>query len=1010
MKPRPSSARPLALKLARMNLFSIAPGTAFLPALAEGVLKRHFDAQAPESLARVTILLPTRRAARALIAAFAQIAGPGRALLLPRILPIGDSDEEALVFDPASMSEETIPPAIPSLRRQLLLAREIAAFDPVHGGDDGNVLQMALAVELGDLIDNFHAEGTDTALLPGLVEKDLAVHWQQTLSFLDIALKQWPEILAREGMIDPGRRRDLLINRMGEHIAAGKFGGPVIAAGSTGTQPATAALLRTIAMAKDGAVVLPGLDLALDAESFDLAPPTHPQYALKVLLGRLGAARTDVDEWSPAITASRENVRAARQRLMAEALRPPETTHLWQAEVSRFAERLKSGFEGLRLIEADHAREEAAIIALAMRETLETEGATAALVTADRMLARRVAAELRRWDVAVDDSAGLPLIKTPQGALLMLALEAVTGGLAPVALMALLKNRLVRLGWDAQECQRRVRRLDRKILRGVKPAPGIKGLRDAIDARGRTDEEKNEFLLLARQIETALKPLTDLQGRAHDVADIATALAETLAVLSSEIKGEPEAFAREAGATLQNLLSSLMAEARGTVTLTLENFQPLANHLARTNAVRPRGGLHPRLSILGPLEARLISADRIIIGGLNEGVWPRMAEPDAFLSRPMRESLGLPQPERRIGQSAHDFAMLANAPDVLMTRARRNGDGPANPSRFVLRLKAIADCLGKDEASPLYEARLARWAEALDAAHAQTPEPAPAPRPPLAARPRRFSVTEIETHLRDPYAIYARHVLALKKLDALEQPFDARDKGNALHNAIERYTKAFATIPPEGRAKALRDEVRRALGPALHDPAVQRFWLPRLDRAMVFFLDWDGKRRLSGAHILSECTGSMEIAPEGHVPVEIRGRADRVEQARDGFAIFDYKTGASPSLKQARAFQPQVQLLALIAALGGMGDVRGAPDELGYLELKGGMTPGEAKILFSPGKENAGDEMARVTAQLLRLIAAFDDPHTPYVSRRAVKSLKFAGDYDHLARVAAFADGAEEGE
>lgn len=993
-----------------MNLYSIAPGIAFLPALAEGVLKRHFDADAPEALARVTILLPTRRAMRALITAFAQIAGPGKALLLPRILPIGDGDEESLVFDPVGADDETIPPAMSPLRRQLLLAREIAAFDPVHGGGDDNAPQMALAAELGNLIDSFHAEGTDTGLLAGLVEKELAGHWQTTLEFLGIALTQWPQILAREGMIDPGHRRDLLINRMGARIAAKKFGGPVIAAGSTGTQPATAALLRTIANAPDGAVVLPGLDLALDEESFALAPPTHPQHALKTLLGRIGATRSAVKLWTEEKSASRENARAARQRLMAEALRPPETTHLWQEEVSQFAERLRGGFDGLRLVEADHARQEAAIIALAMRETLETDGATASLVTADRMLARRVAAELRRWDVVVDDSAGLPLIKTPPGALMMLALEAVTGELAPIALMALLKNRLVRLGWSEQECQRRVRRLDRRILRGVKPAPCLAGLAEAITTRSRNPEEENEHRQLLDRLARALEPLLQLKGRAHDIALMATALSSSLALLSSETPGDALAFAGEAGTTLQAMLSTLVGESTRTGMMTLQNFLPLANYLARAQAVRPRGGLHPRLSILGPLEARLISADRIIIGGLNEGVWPRMAEPDAFLSRPMRERLGLPQPERRIGQSAHDFAMLANAPDVLMTRARRNGDGPANPSRFVLRLKAIAGSLARNGASPLDGAHFGRWAETLDQAPTLTPEPAPAPRPPVSSRPRRFSVTEIETHLRDPYAIYARHVLSLRKLDDLEQPFDARDKGNALHKAIEHFTRHHAAIAPNERSAFLRDEVRKALGPAFHDPAVQRFWLPRLERAIGFFLEWDAERRAQGAHVLAECRGVMNFAPDGHLPVEIRGRADRVEIADGQLAIFDYKTGAAPSLKEARAFQPQVQLLGLIAGRGDMENVRGTAVELGYLELKGGMTPGDEKILFSPGKNNAEDEVARVAGQLARLIASFDDARTPYLSRRRIKSEKIVGDYDHLARAAAFADGAEEGE
>ncbi len=999
-----------AHRLRAMNLYTISPGTPFLPALVDGVLSRHYDPHAPELLARVTILVPTRRAARALVAAFAAKAGPGAAFLLPRIMPIGDTDEEALAFDPAGPDDEAIAPAMPPLRRQLLLAREIANFDEVHGGEANGAIHMALAGELAQLIDNFHAEGTDTSLLAGLVENDLATHWQKTLDFLAIALKHWPQILDDARMIDAGRRRDLLLARMAERIAQGKMPGPVIAAGSTGTQPATAALLKAVAEAGAGAVVLPGLDLALDAESFDAVPPTHPQYALKALLARLGATRKAVAIWAGTPEPAREAARAARERLIAEALRPPETTHLWHEETSRYAERLRDGFASLSLIEAAHAREESAIIALSMREMLETEGATAALVTADRMLARRVAAELRRWNVAVDDSAGLPLIKTPPGALAMLALEAIGADLSPVRLLALLKNRLVQLSMPPGKYAGLVRLIDRKVMRGIRPAPGMTGLREAVMQRVTDVGQRADLLAFATTLEAALAPLAAVASGAHDVAAFATALASTVEALTRSEAGEVSGFARESGEALQSLLTGLADEGARTMTLTLAGFMPLLGHLARTEAVRPRGGLHPRLSIWGPLEARLLTADLVIIGGLNEGVWPRMAEPDAFLSRPMREKLGLPQPERRIGQSAHDFAMLANAGRVLMTRARRDGDGPANPSRFVLRLKAIADCLGKDQNSPLHNAYYTAWANMQDAPARVVPEAPPRPRPPLAARPRRFSVTEIETHLRDPYAIYARHVLSLSPLDDIEMAFDARLKGNALHNAIEEFTRRHDALKPDERGDFLRDEVRKALGAAHHDPAIARFWLPRLDRAIGFFLAWDQARRAKGVRVIAEVKGSFEIAPKDHQPVEIRGRADRIELAGGKFAIFDYKSGSSPTVKVARAFQPQVQLLALMAMRDGMAGIAGTPVELGYLELKGGKTPGEEKILFGGEKSDIATEITRVTAELLRLIARFDDPLTPYLSRRRVRRLDVQGDFDHLARASAFADGAEGGE
>ncbi|MGH8735717.1 MAG: PD-(D/E)XK nuclease family protein, partial [Burkholderiales bacterium] len=298
-----------------------------------------------------------------------------------------------------------------------------------------------------------------------------------------------------------------------------------------------------------------------------------------------------------------------------------------------------------------------------------------------------------------------------------------------------------------------------------------------------------------------------------------------------------------------------------------------------------------RVRIYGLLEARLQNVDRLVLGGLVEGTWPPETRSDPWLNRPMRHDLGLDLPERRIGLSAHDFAQLLGAKEVILTRAAKLSGAPTVASRFVQRLQAVAGEARWQQALARGE-RYLHWARLLDQPE-KPPRPIlrPQPKPSVALRPRSLSVTEIELLLRDPYSIYARHVLRLQPLDAIDTPPGARDRGTVIHGAIEKFTKQFK----DGLTADAFSELIK-LGESefavLEDfPEARAFWWPRFQRIARWFAGWERTRRGDIAALTAETNGKIEI-PVGERVFTLRARADRIERLADGsFAILDYKTG-----------------------------------------------------------------------------------------------------------------------
>jgi ATP-dependent helicase/nuclease subunit B len=988
----------------------------------------------PLALARATIYVPTQRAARELSHALVAAAG-GASLILPRIAPLGafEAIQDGFLFDePGDLIVEA-PDAVSELARRMALARLTRAWGQAlrgaisHTDGDGQLLfhaneaplvaaspaqAFALAGDLGALIDDMIIEGVPWERLTTLAPDNFDRYWRITLDFLRIAIAQWPAWLAERGLIDQAARGALLVEREIARLAAGAMKGPVIIAGSTGTNRATARLIAAIAHAPQGAVVLPDLDRELDEPSWRMIGGDgetiagHPQAALFRLLGIIQAERADVPPLGLVVPALR-----SRAKFLSEALRPADSTDLWRCEDAIDGDVVDEALADVAIIEAADEIEEALALAIAMRAILETSGKTAALISSDLQIGRRVKAELARWGVEVEDSGGERLGETAAGAFARLTLGAAFDR-RPLDLLALLAHPLTLLSRPREVVEAAAQALETGALRGVLPVGGLDDIgalfaaaREAAadphahDSRRRLqDDDWRAAESLLRDVLVALAPLRDLPPSAP-LADYIGAHAAALAALATGEAGDALANA-PGGETLVALMEEWARAAESGFACERLDYVALFDAVAAQQRAPEAGVGHPRLHIFGLLEARLLSFDVALVAGLDETVWPPQAQTDAFLNRPMRAALGLSAPERRIGQTAHDFVAALGAPEAILSRARKRGGAPTVASRFLQRMGAVAG----ERAYAAARARGDGWlalARAIDRPAAIAPIKRPEPRPPLALRPRSLSVTRIEALRRDPYAIYAERILKLAPLEPIGGVLGAREIGTQWHEALSDFSARFSgdALPDDAR-EALTAIAREKFAAMLADPSFRALAWPRVALGLDYFLDFDRQQRAIVERILVEKDGSLTIALAGGGSFRLTARADRIDLLKGGGAILvDYKTGAPPGIGEVQVgFAPQLTLEAAMLARGAFVDAPGVK-AVGALYLKlGGARGGETRELAFKDASFA-DVVENHFAELIVLLEQFARVETPYLSRPYPKFAGRFGAYDHLARV-----------
>lgn len=963
-----------------LNLFAgaaprvrAAPASApFLDLIAEAMVEALWRADDPFALSDALVLLPNRRAARGLADAFAKRLGG--AALLPTIRPLGDvaDEDNPDVWGADAAIDLEIPAAIEGTRRRMELAALIRAREAAAGGVEDPARAIALADELCKLMDS--AATVDHVAwekLPTLAdEADLARHWAASAAFLDIVARYWPERLRADDLADPGARRASLIRALSAHWSAAPPARPIVIAGSTGSIAATRALMRTVAHLPRGVVVLPGLDVDLDEAAWQMVREQHPQFALKETLAAL-----EVERGAVAMLGAETAQGRARRVLMREALAPAEQTADWLTRLKSAggADFVAAGADGVRLIEASTEDEEAGAIAVLMREALET-GRTAALATPDADLARRVASKLARWGVTPIASHGRALRESEPGMLAALLCELARDSSEPVALAALLKHPRVTLVGDP----RALTTLEHEALRGPRQHESLADLAalDKLEKHARARE-----LVLAA--EHALAPLIALMAEREITLN---AFAEALSHAAENCAGG-EVWRGGDGESLAKLLLEMIAHGA--------DLMPMAPGAAPRVLMRLIDGVQApalpggdaRAALWNPLEARLQRCDLMILGGLNEGVWPAPSAEDPFLSRGMRVRLGLPSLDQRIGLQAHDFAQLVNAPEVVLTRALRKGGSPTLASRWLWRLQTLAKGAGAELTRA--EAALA-WARGLDAPLRLRKAKIPKPKPPAEARLKRISVTQVETLIRDPYAIYARRILGLEVLKPIGAPVGPAERGTAIHKAMER----FEVEHDHARLRALLDEELRRAGVAPERRTAER---ARLEQSVRMLISWLAARE-GDSEIFREKKGELPL----DVGVTLSGTADRIEVGPAGGVILDFKTGAPPTDRQVESgLAPQLLLEAAMLARGVFEGVPAARvAELIYWRF-GGANPAPRIVHIDGGAYAAGE---KALASLEALLKRYAEAEQPFLSKPRVQFIKRYADFDQLARRKEWAD------
>ncbi len=1042
------------------RVLTIPAGLPFLKLLAarliDGTLAPgyRYDTADPLSLSKVTILVPTRRAARVLRSEFVDLLG-GRAAILPIIRPLGETEEDGAFFEADAPTLLDLAPPVSGTVMLLELARLILAWRnqlpaivrSIHA--DTPLVAPAspadavwLARALGELIDAVETEGRDWADLVKLDVRDFASWWQLTVEFLKIATAFWPARLEELMRSSPARHRDAVLKAEAQRLSSLKDGAPIIVAGSTGSIPAAADLIAAIAARRDGVVVLPGLDTTIPPEDWlkvglepepgrpaEPASRGHPQYGLFRLLKHLKIDRSEVEPLGTA-----DDVLADRAEILSRALAPAASTDGWQAWRAGFGdERLHRAFAEVTLIEAANEREEATAIAIALRLALEEPGADGgesrvALITPDRALARRVTAELARFGIIADDSAGTPFSATQQGILTQLLLEATLRPGDPVPLVSVLKHPLARFSLGLDAYRTAADALEVIALRGGVQMVDLSTLPQLVEQRlaeHAVDRHPPQWRLslqpeaiegardLADRIARAVEPLVSVLVRIADgrvltdklaLSDWAARTGRVLEAVCADERGDLSAlWSDEAGETLASQLGEILA-ADGKIEADGPQWIDIFGALTASEAVKPRAMRHPRVFVFGTLEARLQSVDMLVIGGLNEGSWPGQTTNNPFLSRMMKAEIGLEPPERRIGQLAHDFEMASGTRHLVYSRALRQGSAPTVASRWLQRLMALG---GRDFESRLKKRgdRLRHFAALLDQGENQAPAQRPAPKPPAELQPSQFSFSEVGPFRRDPYALYARRILRLDPVDGFNQDPGAAERGTLYHRIIERFV-AEGHDPADPRAFEAMIGIVDTLFDAERLPVhIDIVWRQRFASVGRAFIAWERERRPEIRKTLTEARGRIEL-PNG---ITLTGVADRIDlKGGDHADIIDYKTGLSPSVAQARSLlDPQLALEAAALRAGAFRDAgRLMPENLLYVRLK----PADALLVDQvnnelngrgDNKKSATDLADQSIEELGRFVEALRSGERGYVSRLIpAQQNDFGGEYDHLARVA----------
>lgn len=949
------------------NVFNIRLSCSFWDVLAQIYLKKYKTDTL--KLSSVIFLVPNRRACQALTNAFIREQGL-TPTILPQIIPIAEIDDDELFFSQFSSGGkvEQTKRVISKEERLFLFSRLIMSKPSDFGLKQISLAQAVnLALDLGNLIDTACQQGLSFDKLENLVPEKYATHWQETLKLLKIITEFWPQILEERQAIDSCELKKQILFQQADIWQKENTEKNIIAAGITAGFPAVVNMLKTIQNLPNGEIYFAGIDCFADDDYWNAIDDSHPQFELKELLTQLNISRGQIkDVVLPKNT--------EREKFISELMRPASVSDKWR-HLPQMID-LEKAVQGIRYINCNTQRDEALAIALKIRQVLCLPEKNVALITYDRNLARRVTAELERFEIKADDSAGVPLNLTPTGIYLRLIAEAAEDIESNVKLISFLKHPYTRLNMPAADFHKQTYNYELQLRQ-----------------RNNNDlsDEAKSFINSVQEVLSELH--TMLTAPAVEFSDILQLHIKTAELFAASDAAESKniLWRGDAGKCAAQFVTKMLDSANVLGTISGKDYIPLFCELAGLETVRSNYGTHPRIHILGPIEARLNHFDYVILGEVNEGIWPKPAQADMWMSRPMKKDFGFSLPEKNIGILGADLCGFLAADNVILTRAERIDGAPMKKSRWLLRLETILYALNSD-IEILKEDDFFILANQADKPAAYTPIKAPAPCPPTEARPRKLSASGVDLLVADPYSVFAKYILKLYPLNELDMPMDQRDYGTLIHAIIEEFNNAYPAALPDNAIDILLEIGKKHFERLQIDDDKRTFWWPKFVKTAEWIMAQEKEYRNNISAVHNEVSGEITY-DLANGPFSFTAIADRIDELKDGgLNIIDYKTGQIPSQKQVESGHAlQLLLEGLIAQKGGFSKIKRADIRQAiYWQL------GSKRLDLVPEEKNLID---KCEDYLLRLISTFEFETTPYHSRPVPKFIPKNKDYEHLSRI-----------
>lgn len=932
-------------------IYSIPFSLPFLGTVSEYLLNQnsHFP------LSEWTIYLPTRRACSVLENALFEKSDK-KSLILPRLVPLGEvNPEELSLLSPEGAAEVALlPPVISAARRRILLASLIEKF---QYADHFMPFDQALrwSDNLMNLLDEMRTHGIDLkALKEGIPFTGPGEHWERVQKFLNLISDYWDRILEEEKCIEGVTWQKRLMEVQADILENKKPSLPIMVAGSLGTIPSTLRLIEVISRLPHGVIILPGFQRGLKKEALS---PRHAQFFLYRLLSKLEISEEEVRDW---------NVEEERSgSLFLEKIFDPLS--LTQQNRSFLS------ISNIEYIEASNQGEEARLIGVAIRQALEEGKKKILCISGDQNLLSRISAELEFWNLSILPQQTQSLLETPLGTFLHLAALWVSAPFPATVIAAIFKHPF---SADKKEIWSLFERHVLRTWTGTISIPTLEYLMN------RT--QQNLEPALWDQLKVFYDSLKDHLGFSEGSHSLGYYLSKIESLFAWVVGKEQkiEELLIEFSSAEGIFFQELWADLKKSFDLEIKNphnFSEIFLTLFKGHRMPLTGRGNENIFLINPSEARFMEGDFKILAGLNEGIWPTEPSVDPFFSASMRKALNLPSVEMRLGQSAHDFlSYLCGPGKILITRSLQIGGVPSVSSRFLSHLELAAKAHGLRIPLNLY---LKPWTKILYHETERVACSPPKPLPPLEHRPTRFSVTDIPLLLEDPYSIYAKYILNLKRLEPFEGAEKPRLFGIFVHDILHRWPLTSGTILDEefeGRAKLLFELYLGSIEKS-------RFWWEKF----LILAHWV-KQQKSLENTLTEIKGEVTFAVEDKL-FTLVGKADRIDWDKEGAIIIDYKTGSVPSLLDIKSGKaPQLPLEALIFLKKGFSNIPIL--SLNALQYWGVLSEELVSI-----EEDLPLLVSQTQKKLEQLMGSFYKPTTPYLAHP--RGFRTQGFYDHLSRV-----------